>query len=88
MFGFILQILAALALVTPTVFGMFNYTDYDNDFVNPSYILAGHFNASTANAQKSIIDWADWLAAQGPWCEHIFLDTQSVKRVVLTGIIV
>jgi hypothetical protein len=72
MLSFILRILAALALVTPSVFGMFNYTDYDNDFVNPSYILAGHFNASTTNAQNSIVEWADWLGAQGPWCKHIF----------------
>jgi hypothetical protein len=45
------------------------YVDYDNDFLDPSYILAKNFNPSTAAAQQSIVEWADFLAAQGPWCE-------------------
>jgi nitrogen fixation protein FixH len=45
------------------------YKDYDNDFLDPSYILAKNFNTSTAASQQSIIQWADFLAAQGPWCE-------------------
>lgn len=61
--------LGALAIV-PTTLAMFNYTDYDNDFLDPSYILSKNFNLSTAAAQQSIIEWADFLAAQGPWGSH------------------
>ncbi|KAF7978761.1 hypothetical protein HWV62_25685 [Athelia sp. TMB] len=59
--------LGALAII-PATLAMFNYTDYDNDFLSdPSYILSKDFNVSTAAAQQSIIEWADFLAAQGPW---------------------
>lgn len=61
--------LRALAIV-PTTLAMFNYTDYDNDFLDPSYILSKDFNLSTAAAQQSIVEWADFLAAQGPWGSH------------------
>jgi hypothetical protein len=71
MFAFILLVLA----VTPVVVTI-GYTDYDNDFLDPAYILSGDFNISTAGAQQSIIEWADMLAAQGPWCEHVILDAQ------------
>lgn len=46
------------------------YKEYDNDFVDPSYILDKEFNPSTVAAQQSIIEWADFLASQGPWCEN------------------
>jgi hypothetical protein len=58
-------VLSALAFA-PAVFA-FDYKDYDNDFLDPSYILSKNFNASTAAAQQSIIEWADVLAEQGPW---------------------
>jgi hypothetical protein len=37
---------------------------YDNDFIEPSYILGKNWNATTVVAQESIVQWADWLAAQ------------------------
>jgi hypothetical protein len=43
------------------------FTSYDNDFIEPSYILGKNWNATTVVAQESIVQWADWLAAQGPW---------------------
>jgi|ERR1700722_253436 len=45
------------------------YVDYDNDFINPTTFLAKNFNSSTEGAQQSIVAWADYLAAQGPWCK-------------------
>lgn len=45
------------------------YTSYANDFVNPNYVLAKSFNTSTAAAQQSVVEWADFLASQGPWSE-------------------
>ena len=47
------------------------FSPYDNDFVEPSYILGKNWNATTVFAQESIVQWADWLAAQGPWCSSI-----------------
>ena len=47
------------------------FSPYDNDFIEPSYILGKHWNATTVVAQESIVQWADWLAAQGPWCTYI-----------------
>jgi hypothetical protein len=44
---------------------------YDNDFIEPSYILGKNWNATTTVAQESIVQWADWLAAQGPWCKFM-----------------
>jgi hypothetical protein len=46
-------------------------TSYYNDFIEPSYILGKDWNKTTVVAQQSIIQWADWLAAQGPWCTCI-----------------
>ena len=45
---------------------------YDNDFVDPNYVMSKSFNASTAGSQQSIVEWADQLAAQGPWSEQIY----------------
>ncbi|KZP15847.1 chondroitin AC/alginate lyase [Athelia psychrophila] len=44
-----------------------SYADYDNDFVDPSYILSKDFASTTAEAQQSIVQWADRLGSQGPW---------------------
>ncbi|KAH9168059.1 chondroitin AC/alginate lyase [Lactarius sanguifluus] len=43
------------------------FSSYANDFIEPSYILGKNWNATTVVAQESIIQWADSLAAQGPW---------------------
>lgn len=64
-----LAIYALFALVIPLDAFSTPYIDYDNDFVDPSYILAKDFDPSTNGAQTSIIQWADFLSAQGPWCE-------------------
>ena len=62
-------LVSALALA-PAVLG---FTDYANDFPDPSYVVSKDFNTSTAGAQATIVAWADDLAAQGPWCEyHIY----------------
>lgn len=47
------------------------FISYDNDFIEPSYILDKNWNKTTIVAQESIVQWADWLAAQGPWCTFI-----------------
>lgn len=61
--------LAAVSFV-PAVFGQLGYKDYDNDFLDPAYVLGKDFNSSTAAAQQTIVQWADFLAAQGPWGKH------------------
>lgn len=58
-----------LAVVAPVL--ATTYLDYDNDFVDPSYILGKDFASTTAEAQQSIVEWADFLAVQGPWCMFI-----------------
>jgi len=62
-------LLAALVVI-PVVAGI---VSYDNDFVDPTYILSKAFNTSTAASQQTIVDWADQLAAQGPWSKQIVL---------------
>jgi hypothetical protein len=47
------------------------FSSYDNDFIEPSYILGKSWSNTTVVAQESIVQWADWLAAQGPWCTFI-----------------
>jgi hypothetical protein len=47
------------------------YISYYNDFIEPSYILGKNWSSTTVVAQQSVIQWADWLAAQGPWCKRI-----------------
>ena len=61
----VLSVLSALpvALCDPAN----NFSAYANDFVNPNTILAKNFNISTAASQQTIVAWADFLAAQGPW---------------------
>jgi hypothetical protein len=49
----------------------FSPSPYDNDFIEPSYVLGKNWNATTVVAQESIVQWADWLAAQAPWCASI-----------------
>jgi len=47
------------------------FSSYGNDFIEPSYILGKNWGNTTLVAQGSIVQWADWLAAQGPWCTFI-----------------
>ncbi len=50
------------------------FSPYDNVFIKPSYVLGKKWNASTVVAQQAIVQWADWLATQGPWCAcNLFL---------------
>ena len=49
------------------------FVSYYNDFIEPSYILGKNWSTTTVVAQQSIMQWADWLAAQGPWCTRISL---------------
>ena len=44
------------------------FENYVNEFIDPSYILSGSFTNATAFAQQSIVEWADALATEGPWC--------------------
>jgi hypothetical protein len=48
------------------------FASYDNDFIEPGYILSKDWSATTVIAQESIVQWADWLAIQGPWCKFVF----------------
>ncbi|KAJ7241668.1 chondroitin AC/alginate lyase [Mycena haematopus] len=43
------------------------FTSYANDFVDPAYIVAGKFPNATNGAQESIISWAEYISASGPW---------------------
>ncbi|KZP15849.1 chondroitin AC/alginate lyase [Athelia psychrophila] len=40
---------------------------YDNEFLDPSYIIVKKFPSSTLGAQQTIVEWANVLAAKGPW---------------------
>ncbi len=68
-----LCLVVVLALFTVRSLADLNvaYISYYNDFVVPSYILGKNWSRTTVVAQQSIIQWADWLAAQGPWCMRI-----------------
>lgn len=61
---FWLSTFVSVLALAPAALG---FTDYANDFVDPGYVLLKDFNTSTAAAQASIVDWANDLAAQGPW---------------------
>jgi hypothetical protein len=59
-------------LVIPSLAALnVSFASYDNDFIEPSYILGKKWNATTIVAQESIVQWADWLATQGPWCKFM-----------------
>lgn len=66
MFGLTTLVLSVLA-VAPSINAQISYKDYDNDFLDPSYILNKNYSSTTAAAQQSVVEWADYLAAQGPW---------------------
>ena len=75
----VLSFLAAYSLAVDLNIG---FTSYDNDFIEPSYILGKNWNPTTVVAQESIVQWADWLAAQGPWCTCISLPLVSSRLIV------
>ncbi|KAF8208077.1 chondroitin AC/alginate lyase [Mycena galopus ATCC 62051] len=43
------------------------FTSYANDFVDPDYIAAGMFPNATEGARDTIVSWAEFLSASGPW---------------------
>ena len=45
------------------------FSSYDNEFVDPNYIISKNFANTTVIAQEEIVLWADYLMAQGPWSE-------------------
>jgi hypothetical protein len=71
--SFMLRLAVVLGLLAVRSLADLNvaYITYYNDFIEPSYILGKNWSRTTVVAQQSIIQWADWLAAQGPWCAHI-----------------
>ena len=46
------------------------YTSYANDFIDPKLILDKEFSNITVEAQETIVEWADVLAAMGPWSAY------------------
>jgi hypothetical protein len=59
-------LLLTIALSFPFVLSA---TSYDNDFVSPDLILGQQFDSRFAGAQETVVQWAEELAAQGPWCK-------------------
>lgn len=45
--------------------------DYANVFIDPDYVLGENFPASLGTAGLTILQWAEQLNSQGPWCECI-----------------
>lgn len=70
----LLLTLLSLGLVYHQALGL---TSYANDFIEPDYILEKKFPAArSAGARATIKQWADELAAEGPWCMRLlFLGT-------------
>ena len=49
------------------------FTSYANDFFDPSIVVQqSATNSTRVLAQDTIIQWAEDLSAQGPWCEYLF----------------
>jgi hypothetical protein len=67
-------LLLSVFVLFPAVLGI---VSYDNDFVDPNYVVSKSFNTSTAAAQQSIVEWADQLAAQGPWSKQTHCCTKE-----------
>jgi hypothetical protein len=74
-FVFMLLLVIVLSLLAFRSLADLNvaFMSYYNDFIEPSYILGRNWSTMTVVAQQSIIQWADWLAAQGPWCTRFLL---------------
>ncbi|KAG9030913.1 hypothetical protein FRB95_003423 [Tulasnella sp. JGI-2019a] len=43
------------------------FTSYISEFIRVNYTLDGNWNSSTSVAQETIVNAAQWFAAQGPW---------------------
>ncbi|KAJ6464042.1 alginate lyase-domain-containing protein [Mycena sanguinolenta] len=43
------------------------FTSYTNEFVDPADIAARKFPDATKGAQQSIVSWAEFISASGPW---------------------
>ncbi|KAH9929064.1 chondroitin AC/alginate lyase [Epithele typhae] len=43
------------------------FTSYANDFIDPKIILSNGLSNLTIEAQETIVEWAEDLAAAGPW---------------------
>jgi hypothetical protein len=54
------------------------FASYDNDFIEPSYILSKNWNAKTIVAQESIVQWADWLAGARGVHSYTIIDHRSI----------
>ena len=47
-----------------------SFTSYANDFFDPSIVVQqSATNSMRVLAQETIIQWAEDISAQGPWCE-------------------
>ncbi|KAI0320973.1 chondroitin AC/alginate lyase [Amylostereum chailletii] len=44
-----------------------SFTSYGNEFISPSKLVSVDFPNLTVAAQETIVQWANDLAAQGPW---------------------
>ncbi|KAI0782105.1 chondroitin AC/alginate lyase [Abortiporus biennis] len=44
-----------------------SFYSYDNDFIDPQYILSKNWSTSTLQAQQTIIEWANEVSNMGPW---------------------
>lgn len=62
-----------LSLALPVL----SFTSYSNDFADPKYILSKKFPATTVEAQRTILAWADEFASLGPWGAHRILPQRS-----------
>lgn len=51
--------------------GNYHYQIYANEFVSPEYLLAKNFSDNTRGSQATIVEWADLLASEGPWCTSL-----------------
>ena len=59
------------------------FTNYANDFIDPQIILSKDFSNITVMAQETIVNWADQLAAMGPWsgyCASVFMACRAYAR--------
>jgi len=62
LYSVVLSLFAVRSLANLNV----GFTSYDSDFIEPGYVLSKHWDETTIVSQESIIQWVDWLAAQGP----------------------
>ncbi|KAJ7092770.1 chondroitin AC/alginate lyase [Mycena belliarum] len=56
-----------IALIQLARADVLRFSSYANDFVDPDYIVAGKFPNTTGEAKASIVSWANYLSASGPW---------------------